>query len=53
MKVIEIPANEFEELTKELEKCRKDKEKLEKANKYLNAQIREYNEKFAKDENEN
>ena len=49
MKVIEIPADEFEKLTQELEQCRKDKKKLEEANKYLNAQIREYNEKFTKD----
>ena len=53
MKVIEISADEFEELTKELEQCREDKKKLEKANKYLNEQIKAYNEKFAKDKNEN
>ena len=54
MKVIEIPADEFAKLIKELDRCREDKKKLEEANKFLNEQIKAYNEKFAKGEkNEN
>ena len=52
MKVIEIPANEFEEMVKELKKCKEERDKLKKANEFLNEQIKEYNEKFAKDNNE-
>ena len=41
-------------LRKELDKCKEDKKKFEEANKFLNEQIKEYNEKFAKGEkNEN
>ena len=49
MKVIEIHADEFTKLVKELDKCREDKKKLEEANKFLNEQIKNYNKKFAKD----
>ncbi len=51
MKTIELPADEFVKLIKELDKCREDKEKLQKAVHYLNKQIKLYNEKFAKDKN--
>ena len=51
-KVVEIQANEFKEMAEALEQCKKDKEKLEVANNYLNEQIVAYNDKFAKDENE-
>ncbi len=51
-KVVEIPANEFKEMAEALEQCRKDKEKLQKAVHYLNEQIKEYNDKFTKDKNE-
>jgi predicted nuclease with TOPRIM domain len=47
-KVVEMPLEDFKKLTEELKKCRKDKEKLIKANEFLNSQIKEYNEKFAK-----
>jgi len=50
MKVIEIQADEFTKLIKELDKCREDKEKLQKAVHYLNEQIKAYNEKFAEKE---
>ena len=50
MKTIELPADEFTKLIRELDKCREDKKKLEEANKYLNEQIKAYNEKFAKGE---
>lgn len=46
-KIVEIPVDEFKEITEELEQCRKDKEKLKKANHYLNEQIKEYNQKFS------
>jgi predicted nuclease with TOPRIM domain len=46
-KIVEIPANEFQELVDELKKCREEKKLLEEANKKLNAEIKEYNEKFA------
>lgn len=48
MKVIELSVEEFEELTNELKKCREDKEKLQKANEFLNEQIKAYNDRFAK-----
>jgi cell division protein FtsB len=51
-KTIEMPLHEFEKLTEELQQCRKDKAELEKANKFLNEQIKEYNDKFAKDTDE-
>jgi len=51
-KTIEMPLCEFEELIKELQQCKKEKAELEKANKFLNEQIKEYNEKFAKDTSE-
>ena len=54
MKVIELSAEEFAKLVNELDKCREDKEKLQKAVHYLNEQIKAYNEKFTKGEkNEN
>jgi len=46
MKTIELPADEFTKLRKELDKCREDKKKLQIANHYLNEQIKLYNEKF-------
>ena len=49
MKVVEIPADEFKEMAEALEQCKKDKEKLEVANRYLNEQIKVYNDKFVKD----
>ena len=52
MKVVEIPADEFKKMAEALEQCKKDKEKLEVANHYLNEQIKEYNQKFTKDKNE-
>ena len=52
MKVVELNPNDFAKLIKELDECRKEKEKLKKANEFLNEQIKEYNEKFAKDNNE-
>jgi len=52
MKVVEIPANEFEEMVEELKKCKEERDKLKKANEFLNEQIKEYNKKFAKDNNE-
>ena len=54
MKVIEIPADEFIKLIRELDRCREDKKRLEEANKFLNEQIKMYNEKFTeKEKNEN
>ena len=53
MKIVEIPADEFKKMAEALEQCKKDKEKLEVANRYLNKQIKTYNNKFTKDENEN
>ena len=53
MKVVEIPTDEFRKMAEALEQCKKDKEKLEVANHYLNEQIKTYNDKFTKDENEN
>jgi len=50
MKTIELPADEFTKLIKELDRCREDKKKLEEANKFLNEQIKTYNEKFAEKE---
>ena len=47
-KIVEIPIDEFKEMAEALEQCRKDKEKLEIANHYLNEQIKEYNKKFSK-----
>jgi hypothetical protein len=49
-KIVEIPLEEFKELTKALQECRKEKAELEKANKFLNEQVKEYNEIFAKEE---
>ena len=46
-KVVEIPANEFKEMAEALEQCKKDKKKLEVANRYLNEQIKVYNDKFS------
>ena len=51
-KIVEIPVDEFEKMAEALEQCKKDKEKLEVANRFLNEQIKEYNKKFAKNENE-
>ena len=51
-KVVEMLLEDFKTLTEELKKCRKDKAELEKANKFLNEQIKEYNEKFAKESND-
>jgi len=53
MKVVEIKANEFEEIVEELKKCKEERDKLKKANDFLNEQIKEYNKKFVKDKNEN
>jgi len=53
MKVIEISANEFKEMVEELKKCKEERNKLKKANDFLNEQIKEYNDKFVKDKNEN
>ena len=52
-KIVEIPADEFRKMAEALEQCKKDKEKLEVANHYLNEQIKVYNQKFVKNENEN
>ena len=49
-KAIELTPDDFAKLIKELDECRKDKEKLQKAVNYLNKQIKAYNEKFAKGE---
>ena len=51
-KIVEISADEFKKMAEALEQCKKDKEKLQKANEFLNEQIKEYNKKFAKNENE-
>jgi len=51
-KIVEMPLEDFKTLTEELKKCRKDKEELIKANKFLNEQIKEYNEKFVKAKND-
>ena len=51
-KIVEMPLEDFKTLMEELKKCRKDKEELIKANKFLNEQIKEYNEKFVKDVND-
>jgi len=50
MKVIEIPANEFKEMVEELKKCKEERDKLKKANEFLNKQIKEYNDKFVNKE---
>jgi hypothetical protein len=42
---------EFNKMVQELQKLRDEKEELLKANKFLNEQIREYNERFANNEN--
>jgi len=46
-KVVEIPADEFQELVESLKQCREDKKKLETANKFLNEEIIKYNERFS------
>jgi len=52
MKVIELSVEDFEKLTKNLKQCEEDRKKLKTANHYLNEQIKVYNEKFAKNDNE-
>ena len=49
-KAIELTPDDFTKLIKELDECKKDKEKLQKAVNYLNNEIKKYNEKFAKGE---
>jgi hypothetical protein len=39
---------ELKKMVEEIRKLREEKEELIKANKFLNDQIREYNDKFAK-----
>ena len=46
-KIVEVPADEFQELVESLKQCREDKKKLETANKFLNEEIEEYNKKFS------
>ena len=46
-KIVEIPADEFQELVESLKQCREDKKKLETAVKFLNDEIKEYNQKFS------
>jgi len=50
--IVEMPLEDFKTLMEELKKCRKDKEELIKANKFLNEQIKEYSEKFVKAKND-
>jgi uncharacterized coiled-coil DUF342 family protein len=47
-KVVEIPIEEFQELVNELKKCREDKKKLIETVNFLNEEIEEYNQKYAK-----
>jgi len=46
-KIVEVPADEFQELVESLKQCREDKKRLETANKFLNEEIAEYNKKFS------
>ena len=42
-----LEEKEFKKMVEELQKLRAEKAELLKANKFLNDQIREYNERFA------
>ena len=53
MKVVEIKPEEFNRLVQDLIKCKEEKKELQKAVDYLNKEIKEYNDRFSKDENEN
>jgi hypothetical protein len=44
---------EFKKMVQELQKLRDEKEELLKANKFLNEQIREYNERYANENKSN
>jgi len=43
---VTISLEEFEAMVKEIQLLRDEKEELLKANKFLNEQIKEYNEKY-------
>ncbi|WP_201338323.1 MULTISPECIES: hypothetical protein [unclassified Nitratiruptor] len=49
-KKVVLKTSDFEKIVRELEKCRSEKDALKEALDYLNAQIEEYNEKFAKED---
>ena len=49
-KIVEVPADEFQELVDSLKQCREDKKMLETANKFLNEEIVKYNSKFVEKE---
>lgn len=42
-----LEEKEFKRMVEELQKLREEKKDLLKANRYLNNQIKEYNERFA------
>lgn len=50
MSNIVLTEAEFVKMVNEIKKLREEKDELVKANKFLNDQIKEYNEKFAKEE---
>lgn len=47
-----LEEKEFKKMVEEIQKLRSEKEELLKANKFLNDQIKEYNERFAKNEHD-
>ncbi len=51
MKVVEIKPEEFNKLVQDLIKCKEEKKELQKVVDYLNKEIKEYNNRFAKSNN--
>lgn len=49
-KMIQMPLKDLQSLMTELENCKKDKAKLEKAVEFLNNEIDKYNKEFTKPE---
>ena len=44
MKIVELPSKDFEKLVKELQNCKKDKEKLKQAVNFLNDELEKLKE---------